>query len=159
MSGAEPKLDGALGAQERGLGDRLMHHGAGVFRRGQLRVLVHEAGEEILVEAAPVHADAHRLVVPDGDVDDGRELPVALVLEADIAGIDAVFGESLRAGRMLGEQRVAVIVEVADQRHVDAACVELVADMRHGGGSFVAIHRDAHELRAGAGKRRDLCHG
>ena len=136
-----------------------MHHGAGVFRRGQLRVLVHEAGEQILVEAPPVHADAHRLVVPDGDVDDGGELPVALVLEADIAGVDAVFGESFSAGRMLGEQRVAVIVEVADQRHVDAARVELVADMRHGGGSLVAVHGDAHELRAGAGKGRDLGHG
>ena len=60
---------------------------------------------------------------------------------------------------MLGEQCVAVIVEVADQRHVDAARVELVADMRHGGGGLVAVHRDAHELGAGAGKRRDLGHG
>ena len=30
------------------------------------------------------------------DLDDLGELPVALVLEADIAGIDAVFGERLR---------------------------------------------------------------
>ena len=64
------------------------------------------------------------LSLRDGDLDDGRELPVALVLEADIAGIDAVFGERLGASRMLGEQRVAVIVEVADERHVDAACIE-----------------------------------
>ena len=53
-------------------------------------------------------------------LDDRRELPVALVLEADVAGIDAILGERLGAGRMVGEQRVAVVVEVADQRHVDA---------------------------------------
>ena len=48
------------------------------------------------------------------------ELRVALVLEADIAGIDAVFVERLGAGRMIGEQLVADVMEVADERHVDA---------------------------------------
>ena len=40
-----------------------------------------------------------------------------LVLEADIAGIDAVLVERLGAGRMVGQQLVADVVEVADQRH------------------------------------------
>ena len=136
-----------------------MHHRAGVLGLGQFRILVHEAGEQILVEASPIHPDAHRLVVAYGDLDDGRELPVALVLEADIAGIDAVFGESFGASRIFGEQSVAVIVEVADERHVDAAGIELVADMRDGGSGLVAVDGDAHELGAGAGKGCDLGHG
>ena len=60
---------------------------------------------------------------------------------------------------MLGQQRVAVVVEVADERHGETAGAEAVADMRHGGGRLVAIDGDAHDLRAGAGKRRDLRDG
>ena len=81
------------------------------------RVLVHQPGQQLLVEAAPVDADAHRLGVLQRQLDDGRELPVALVLEADVAGIDAPLGERLGAGGVLGQQRVAVVVEVADQGH------------------------------------------
>ena len=81
-----------------------------------LRVLVHELGQKLLIERSPVGADAHRLAVADGDLDDLAELQVALVLEADVAGIDAVFVERLGAGRMIGEQLVADIVEIADQR-------------------------------------------
>ena len=91
-----------------------------------------------------------------GDLDDLGELPVALVLEADIAGIDAVFGESFGASRILGEQRVAVIVEVADQRRVHAQDVEPLADVRHGRRGLGAVDGDAHELGAGARQRRDL---
>ena len=53
-------------------------------------------------------------------LDDLRELRIALVLEADIAGIDAVFVERLGAGGMIGEQLVADVMEVADHRHGDA---------------------------------------
>ena len=85
-------------------------------------------------------------------------MAVALVLESDIAGIDAVFVERLRAGRIIGQQLVADVMEVPDQRRGDAALAQRIADMRHGGGRFVAIDRDPHQLGAGAGKRRDLFH-
>ena len=75
-------------------------------------------GQQLLVERAPVGPDTHRLAVADGDLDDLAELQIALVLETDVAGIDAVFVERLGAGRMLGEQLVADVVEVADQRDV-----------------------------------------
>ena len=93
------------------------------------------------------------------DLDDLGELPVALVLEADIAGIDAVFGERRGAGRMLFQQRVAVIVEVADQRRLDAEDIEPLADIRHGGGGLGAVDGDAHQLRARPRQRRDLGDG
>ena len=104
---------------QRRLHDGLMHHLPRVLGLGQRRILVHQAGEQVLIEAAPVDADAHRLAVAHRDLDDLGELPVALVLEADIAGIDAVFGERRGAGRMLFQQRVAVIVKIADQRRLD----------------------------------------
>ena len=84
----------------------------------RLGVLVHQVREQLLIERAPVGADAHRLVVLDRHLDDGGELPVLLVLEADVAGIDAVLVERLGAGRMIGQQLVADVVEVADDRHV-----------------------------------------
>ena len=95
-----------------------------------LRVLIHHAREQLLVEAAPVDADAHRLAVADRALDHGGELLVALRAAADVAGIDAVLGERLRAIRILRQQLVAVVVEVADQRHVAAARVEPLADAR-----------------------------
>ena len=135
-----------------------MHHLARVLGLGQRRILVHEPGEQLLVEAAPIDADAHGLAVAERDLDDLGELPVALVLEADIAGIDAVFVERLGAGRMLGQQRVAVIMEVADERHLHAARGEPVADMRHGGRGLLPVDGDAHELGAGTRQRGHLRH-
>ena len=154
--GAEAELDGPLGAQQRRLHDRLMHHFARVLRLWQLRVLVHQPREQILIEASPVHADPHRLAVLERDLDDLGELPVALVLEADIAGIDAVFGKRLRASRMLFQQRVAVIVEVADQRRLDAENVEPLANIGNGCRGLGTVDGDAHQLGAGARQRRDL---
>ena len=60
---------------------------------------------------------------------------------------------------MIGEQRVADVVEVADQRHVHAHLQQPVLDVRHGGRRLVAVDRDAHDLGAGARERRDLPDG
>ena len=129
-------------------------------RRGaaEAGVLVHQVGQQRLVEGAPIGADADRLAVPDRRLDDGAELPVLLLLEADIAGVDAVLVEGLGAGRMIGEELVADIVEIADERHVDAEPVEALADARHGGRGLVAVDGDADDLGAGPGERRDLRH-
>ena len=60
---------------------------------------------------------------------------------------------------MVGQQLVADIMEIADQRRGDAALAQLVADMRHGGRGLVAIHRDADHFGAGARQRCDLLDG
>jgi hypothetical protein len=125
-------------------------------RVGGARILVHEAGEQFLIERAPIGADAHRLVVTDCHLDDGGELAILLVLEADVAGIDPVFVERLGAGRVIGEQLVTDVMEVAHDRHIDAHPAEAILDVRHRGGSLVAIDGDAHELGAGTGERRHL---
>ncbi len=95
----------------------------------------------------------------DRHLDDLRELRIALVLEADIAGIDAVFVERLGAAGMIGEQLVADVMEVADERHADADLGEPLLDVRHGGRRLVAVDRDAHQLGAGARQRRHLARG
>ena len=57
------------------------------------------------------------------------------------------------------EQRVAVVVEVADQGDDRAHLRETVADVRHGLGGLVAVDSDAHDLGAGAGKLGRLPRG
>jgi hypothetical protein len=91
-----------------------MHDGAGIARSCGLGILVHQPGQELLVERAPIGADAHRLIVFERHLDDGGELLILLVLEADIAGIDAVLVERLGAGRVIGQQLVADVMEVAN---------------------------------------------
>ena len=112
--------------------------------------------QQLLVERAPVRPDPHRFAVADGDLDDLAELQVALVAETDVAGIDAVFVERLGAGGMLGEQLVADVMEVADQRNRDPHRGELVANVGNRSRRLVAVDGQAHELGAGARERRDL---
>ena len=89
-------------------------------------------------------------------LDDLAELRVALVLEPDVAGVDAVLVERLGACGVFGEQLVADVMEIADQRDFDAALQQTVADVRHGGGGLVAVDGDAHEFGARAGQRGHL---
>ena len=85
-----------------------------------LRVLVHQACEQVLIEAPPVHADAYRLLVAAGGLDHFRELRIALRAAAHVAGIDAQLGERLGAGGVGLQELVAVEVKIADQRRRDA---------------------------------------
>ena len=145
-----------IGGHERRLDQRLTRDGLRVDGARRLGVAIHQDREHLLIERAPVGADAHGLAVLDRHFDDGGELPVLLLLEADIAGIDAIFVERLGAGRVIGEQLVADIVEIADERRVDAHPRETVADMRHGGGRLVAVDGDAHQFRARLRERGHL---
>ncbi len=129
---------------------------ARVARFCGLGVLVHEPGQQFLVEGSPVRADAHRFVVFQRHLDDGGELPVPFVLEADIARIDAVFVERLGAGGVVGQQLVADIMKVADNRHVGAELPETVLDVRYGRGRRIAINGNAHQLGARCRQCGDL---
>src|SRR5215470_3526592 len=87
--------DDAIVGEARLLGqlcglDGALHHGvhghvAGAQGLAKLRVRVHHAREEVLVEAAPVDADADGLAVVDGHLDDGVEV-VVVVLAATLPG-------------------------------------------------------------------------
>ena len=150
---------GALGGVDRRARHGLAHHRARVDGRLGRGVDVHQMRQHLLVERAPIRADAHGLVVLDRQFDDGAELLVLLFLEADIARIDAVFGERLAAGRVIGQKLVADVMKIADQRDVDAHPVELFADVRDGGSRLVAVDGDPHQLRARPRQRGDLRDG
>jgi hypothetical protein len=130
-SGIQPEL-GALSAESSADCTSASYITCRVPGLGARRRSRPSAGQQLLVEAAPVDADAHRLVQPRRNLDHLRELAVPLVALADVAGVDAVLGQRLGAGRESRSAAVPVVVEVADQRHVDAHAVELLADVRHG---------------------------
>ena len=155
----EADLLGAPRRRQRRQDDRPVHDLPRLLRLGELGVLVHQLGEQLLVEAAPVDADAHRLGVLRRHLDHLGELAVVLVALADVARVDAVLRQRLGAGRIVGEQAVAVVVEVADQRHVDVHPVELLADVRHRRGGLGRVDGDAHHLRAGDRQLLDLDRG
>ena len=134
------------------------HDGVGVRRGCRRRVVVHHPREQRLVETAPVDADAHRFPVRDRDLDQGRELGVALAAFADVARIDPVLRERGRAAGVLRQQLVPVEMEVADQRDAAADVIEPPADLGHRRGGLRRIDRHADELRPGPGERGDLGH-
>ena len=148
----------ARGIQCRG-DQRFVHHLPGIPGLGTLRVVVHQTRQQVLVQAAPVDADADRLVPAGGNLDHLGKLPVTLVTATDVAGVDAVLGQRLGAGRVVGQQAVAVVVEIADQRHMHAHAVQLLADVRHGLRGLVVVDRDAHQLRTRQRQLLDLDRG
>ena len=150
---AEPGRLGQLGGADRALHDRVEHDVARVAGFRELRVGIHHFGQEVLVQASPVDADPDRLSVVDRDLDDRREVLVP-VLGADVAGVDPVLGERPGARRMLGQKEVAVVVEVADDRHV-----HLADDVRNGPGRLVVVDRHPDQLAAGLGQRPHLGDG
>ena len=63
------------------------------------------------------------------DADDRHEVLV-VALGADVARVDAVLGQRRGHLRVLDQQLVAVVVEVADDRHAHPEIVELAPDLR-----------------------------
>ena len=121
---------GGLGGVERADDHGFHHDVAGGQRARRAGVLVHHAGEQRLVERAPVDADADGLLVLDGALDHDLEVVVVFLADGGVAGVDAVLGEGAGGGGVLLEQEVAVVVEVADDGDADAALVEAFDDVR-----------------------------
>ena len=105
--------------------------------------------DELLVQRAAVDADAHRLVVVDGDLADRGELLVAPAAGADVARIDAVLVERRGAVREARQQQMAVVVEVADERRRAAGVEHALLDFRDRGRRLGQVDGDPHHLRAG----------
>ena len=130
------KLRGACCARDH----RIHGDVARVTRRGRSGVGVHHLRQQLLVQAAPIDADANRFSLVDRDLHDRAEVVVA-PFGADVARIDAVLGEGARAGGVLREQQVAVVVEVPDHGDVD-----LLDDGGDGAGGGVVVDRHPHQL-------------
>ena len=92
------------------------------------------------------------LFVVARDLADRRELLVAPPAGADVAGIDPILVERLRARRIAGEQQVAVVVKVADERSGHAGVEHPLLDFGDGLRGFRQVHRHADHLRPGLGQ-------
>ena len=156
---AEAVMFGGGGGIEGAAAHGFEHHVARWCGIGALRVFVHEAGEESLVEGTPVDADADGLLIFDGALDHGAEIVIVFAADGDVAGIDAVLGEVLRAGGIPFEELMAVVVEVADDGNVDTAFGEAFDDVRDGFRGGVVVDGDADELGAGFDELGDLLDG
>ena len=75
-----------------------------------------------------------------------------------VAGIDAILGQRLGAVRVLRQQLVAVIVEIADQGRVAAQRIQPLADTHDLARRILVVHRDAHQFRAGGSQLLHLFH-
>ena len=76
-----------------------------------------------------------------------RRLPVPT-----LPGIDAVLVERLRAVGEPGQQQVAVVVKVADQRRGHAGVEHPLLDLGHGRRRFRQVDGDPHHLGARLGQ-------
>ena len=92
----------------------------------------------------------------DGDFDHGAKVVVVLAAYGAVAGIDAVLGEGLGAGGVLGEKLMAVVVEVTDDGRVPAPGLDAFDDVGDGAGGFVVVDGDTDELGTGTGEGGDL---
>ncbi len=140
------------GAFDHGFDHDLM----GIARLGLAGVCIHHLGQDVLIERAPVDADPDRLVVRDRDPNDGGEVIVVVPARAHVPRIDPVLGQGFCRLRELGQQLVAVVVEVADDRNGQSEAADFPDDIRHGGSGCLRIDRDSDQLRPGVGQPGNL---
>ena len=119
-------------------------------------VLVHQRCHHVLIERTPVRANAHRLGETQGGLDDCRELTVLLASETDVAGIDPILRQCFGGSRLIGQQLMPVVVEIADQRHLHTHHGEAITDSRNRSRSLGIVDRQAHQFGTAAGKLGDL---
>ena len=126
---SKTKRLGPLRAAQRGLDNSLMHDGACIFRDCRTGVFIHQAGQQILVERSPVDTNPDRFCVLQRSFYDLRELTVFLIFEADVTRIYAVLVECLCTSRVIAQKPVAIVMEVADERHRYALPLQRVMDV------------------------------
>ncbi|EKE17296.1 MAG: hypothetical protein ACD_10C00513G0002 [uncultured bacterium] len=77
-------------------------------------IFIHDTGEQILVKAAPIDTNAHRLVVLAGQFDHLGKLLVLFLAKSYITRIDPILGERFGASRMIDQQAMTVVMKVTD---------------------------------------------
>ena len=138
---AQAAFERQFGGFERGEHHALVDDFFGSFAEVLVGVFLHLAHDQLLIERAAIHADAHGLAVVARDFADGGELLVAPLAVADVAGIDAVFVERAGAIGIFREQDVAVVMKIADDGNVAAGIEQALLDFRNSRGGFRACSR------------------
>ena len=155
----EAGFEGEFGRFQGGNDHALVDDFFRLFAEIFVGIFLHLAHDELLIEGAAVHADANGLAVITRDFADGGELFIPTLAGADVARIDAVFIERFGAFRIFGEQDMAVVMEIADDRDVAACFKQAFFDFRYGSGGFRDVDRPAHDLRTGFGELESLLEG
>ena len=80
-------------------------------------------------------------------------------LKPTLPGLMRYLSSACGAGRMIGEELVADVMKVPDDRDVDPELEEPFLDMRHGSRRLVAVDGDAHDFRTCSRELRHLPRG
>ena len=131
----------------------------GVLRLGGSRILVHKADEQRLIQGPPVHPDPDRLGIFVGHLDHAPKVLVPVPAGADVSGVDAVFGQGSGAIGIAAEQKMPVVVKIADQRDIDPQVAQPDSDLGDRPGCPVVVYSDPNQLRARQGQRGHLAGG
>jgi hypothetical protein len=156
---AETALEGESRRFDRREDHALVDDRLGRQAEAAIGVLLHLRDHQILVQRPSVHADAYGLAVIGGHLADRGELLVAAASRSDVAGVDAVLVERPGAAGKLREEKMTVVVEIADERRGTACVDHPPLDLRHGLGRFGQVHRDPDHFRSGCGELDALLGG
>ena len=126
---------------------RLAHHDISFLWCIAPGVFVHHSGDQFRVERSPVHAYAHWFIKLDGSHDHRAELVVAFAALPNVTGIDTQLCQCFRAVRHFSQQFVAVEMEVAHQRNIDAHRIQFSANLVNGTRRAKRIDGNAYHLR------------
>ena len=149
---AHPGRLGQLGRAQRRLEHRLDHHVAGVARLGGAALAS--------ISSVRIAWSSEPQLTP---MRTGLSLSMATLmivakcsswrLAPTLPGLIRYLASERGRLRVLGQELVPVVVEVADDRDVDAQAADLADHLGDGRGGSLGVDRDAHELRAGVGQR------
>src|SRR6202030_1565009 len=156
---AQAALQGEVGRFDRGKDHALVDDLFGAAAQLAVSVLLHLAHDQFLIQRAAIDANAHGLAVIARDAADRGELLVPPLAGAYVTGIDAVFVQSAGAIGVFGQQDVAVIVKIADQRSIAPGIEHALFDLRHGGSRFGDVHGNAYQFGARARELEALLNG
>jgi hypothetical protein len=153
---AQTAFECQLGGLQSGEHHAIVDNFFGFFAEIFVRVLLHFVHDELLIQRAAIHADAHGLAIVARNFADRRKLLVAALARANVAGIDAVLVQRFRALRIFRKENVAVVMKIADDGRVAARIEQALLNFGHGGSSLRHIYRPADNLRAGFRKLDSL---
>ena len=127
---AQPALERQFRRLQRREHHAIIDNLFGLFAQILVRVLLHLVHDELLIQRAAIHADAHGFAVVARNFADRGKLFVAPLARAHVAWIDAVLVQRLRALWILRQQNVAVVMKIADDRRDATGIEQALLDFR-----------------------------
>ena len=99
-------------------------------------IFIHNPRQQVLIQATPVHPNAHRFVIFYCYLNHTGKLLIPFFTLTDIAGVDAVLGQGPGTFGVVIEQLVAIEMEITNQGHETVMTIKIGANFRYRGGSI-----------------------